>query len=146
VTEVQGEDPAGDAAGGRVALPPLDDGTELLLRQVNPNFFEDGEPMNQAFRPARADEGLLSVDRESMTTPEEAFVRHTETFELRSIGVWALSVGEVMHVELDTMPDEIPGNPAHCVVDFCGLSRGQCSAKSKILKRQAVARGCLYRP
>jgi hypothetical protein len=117
----------------------------MLLRQVNPNFFEDGEPMNQAFRPSRADEGQLSVDRGSMTTAEEAFVRHTETFNLKSVGVWGLLAGEVMDVDLGTIPDEFDGNHAHCFVDFRGLSKGQCGAKSKILKRQAVARGCLYR-
>lgn len=146
MTKSPAEEPGGDGLGERDAPPPLDDRTELLLRQVNPHFFQDGEPMSQAFRPGRADEGLLSVDRGSMTTPEEAYLRHTETFGLRSVGVWGLLVGEVLDVELDAIPDGIPGNAAHCVVDFRGLSKGQCGAKSKLLKRQAVARGCLHGP
>ena len=102
--------------------------------------------MNQAFRPTKSDVGQLSVDRGSRTDAEKSFVRHTETFGLKSVGVWGLRVGEVIDGGLDTIEDEFPENPAHCFIDFRGLSRGQCEGKSKILRRHAVARGCLYGP
>jgi hypothetical protein len=121
VTHVEGEEPPGDAVGEPTAAERLRDRTELLLRQVHPNFFQDGEPMNQAFRPTKADEGQLSVDRSSATDAEKSFVRHTETFGLKSVGVWGLLVGEVMDGGLETIQDEFPENPAHCFIDFRGF-------------------------
>jgi hypothetical protein len=73
--------------------------------------------MNQAFRPTRVDDGLLSIDRGSMTTSPEAFIRHTEMFGLQSVGVWGLLVGEVMDVELDTIPDQIGTPPGPWTLD-----------------------------
>jgi hypothetical protein len=145
VTEAEREGPEGDAAGDPAAQAPLSDTAELLFRQVHPHFF-DGEPTNGAFRPGSNDEGELSVARESLTTAEEAFVRHTQGRGLQSVGTWGLSVGEVIAVELNTIPNPLPEDPAHSFVDFRGLSRRQCEVKSKLLRRHAVDRGCLYRP
>jgi len=38
-------------------LEPLDDGDELLFRQVHPSFIRDGRPSGQAFRPTKKDDG-----------------------------------------------------------------------------------------
>jgi hypothetical protein len=146
VNEVEAGGSAGEPAGESLRSAPLTDGEEILLRQVHPTFFDNGEPMNQAFRPSRADEGMLSVDRGSMTSAKESYDRHTETFGLKSVGVWGLLVGEVIAEDLETIPDAFPGNDAHCVVDFRGLTKNECRAKSMILRHRAVERGCLHKP
>ncbi len=56
----------------------ITDADELLFRQVNPNWIREGRVSSQAFRPMPKDEGLLSVDRGSMTTPEASFRLLTE--------------------------------------------------------------------
>jgi hypothetical protein len=146
VTEVQGEEPGGNAGGKPIANVALADSEELLFRQVHPHFFDAGEPTNGAFRPGSNDNGELSVGRSSLTTAQEAFIRHTEKRGLASTGVWAVSVGEVTAVELKAIPDPEPDDEAHSFVDFRSLSRKQCEGKSKLLRRDAVARGCQYKP
>jgi hypothetical protein len=131
-------------AGKVEEAAPLADPDEMLFRQVHPNFF-DGAPTSQAFRPNTGDEGMMSVDRGSKSTPERAFVWFTKTKE--SVGTWGFTVGELStETQLDAIPDPLADNDAHSFVDFRGLSRKQCESQSKLLRRKAVERGCLFEP
>lgn len=131
-------------AGEADEAPPLTDPEALLFRQVHPTFF-DGEPTSQAFRPNSGDAGKMSVDRESMTTAKAAFDWYTQTNE--SVGTWGLTLGELNdEAQLAVIPEPVPGNEAHAFVDFRGVSPSACKSKSKLLRRKAVDRGCLYEP
>jgi hypothetical protein len=128
----------------------LVDGEELLLRQVHPSWMRDGRPSSQAWRPTKKDEGLLSVARGSLTSPQAAFEHHTQQKKLASIGTWAATVGECQTAGLTTYPDPeeakptVAADPAHAVVDFRGCSNSQVEARAVRLSRCAAERGCLY--
>jgi hypothetical protein len=95
----------------------------LLLRQVHPNFFSDGEVSSQAFFPFPKDNGKLSLSvyDGDQITPEASYRHYTEGLGLESVGVWAVTGVEVMSAGLKHRPDPVGGNPAHVVVDFDAL-------------------------
>jgi hypothetical protein len=85
---------------------------EVLLRQVNPKWMEDGEPSSQSFYPWRdIDECCMSVDRGSMTSAADAFDLFTKPmpagFAQASIGVWGITVAEVDASDLSVWDDPI---------------------------------------
>lgn len=119
------------------------DRSELLLRQVHPNWVQDGRPTSQAFRPTNTDHGLLSVSRASMVSPEEAFKRHTQR-GLQSYGVWAVTVGECNQDDCCAFPDPVPDDDAHAVIDFRHHGNNKCRAVSQRLVSFACERGPRY--
>jgi hypothetical protein len=124
----------------------LDHPEELLYRQVHPHWIVDGQPSSQAFKPTKKDEGMLSVALGSKATAEEAFFLHTVGQRLASAGTWAVTVGEVVAVELSSYEQPLENNPAHGFIDFRGLGRGATESKAKLLLAKARARGDVYRP
>lgn len=118
----------------------------LLYRQVHPNFASNNKPNSQAFRPSTKDEKQLSVDDGDQTSPEQAYCHYTETLGLRSAGVVAVTKAECQQVRLTVRPDPLPENPAHTVIDYSGLSRGEINDAADKLKLSAVSRGWVYRP
>jgi hypothetical protein len=123
---------------------PLTDPDEALYRQVHPSWIVDGVPSSQAFKPTKKDEGMLSVALGSMTTPEQAFVHHTQILKRKSEGTWAVTVVESSEAGLDSYAQPLIDNSAHGFIDFCGLGRGQMEAKAKILLHMARQRGRLH--
>jgi hypothetical protein len=130
----------------------LDDGDELLFRQVHPSFVRDGRPSSQAFRPTPKDEGRLSVARSSLTTASEAFELYAKGRGLPSVGTWAVTVGECNEQGLKAFadpltapPEKIP-DPAHAIIDFTPHSKSQAEARGMRLARKAVDRGRLHPP
>jgi hypothetical protein len=110
----------------------LKDEDELLYRQVHPSFIRDGRPSSQAFRPTRKDEGKLSVSRSTLTSPRQSFELFTNVMELKSAGVWGMTVGECNAESLSVRSDPLVAPPAkapdpsHAVVDFSTVtSNGQ---------------------
>lgn len=124
---------------------PLSDDTELLFRQVNPGFVRDGRVGSQAFRPTPKDHRMLSVARGAVTTPEAAFIHHTECLKLSSAGTWAVTVGECTELGLPVRPDEVTEgpcpDPAHAVIDFAALTNSKVEAHGARLARRANDRG-----
>jgi hypothetical protein len=128
---------------------------ELLLRQVSPGVLdEDGEPSSSAFAPRPVDRGLLSVDRNSLTTAAAAYILFTTPrilgFGAQSAGVWALSVCEVNGLQgapLRAIEDPLvatptaPADPAHALVDFTPYKPTQQKKIGQRLKILALARG-----
>ncbi len=128
----------------------LDDRDELLLRQVPAAFMRESRVSSQAFTPGRNDDRKLSVARGSMTSPEAAFDHHTRVCGRQSVGTWAVSVGECANVDLAGQPDPLASppepapDPAHAIIDFGGMSKGQVESKAQILARHATTRGRLW--
>lgn len=126
----------------------LTDKAELLFRQVHPNWLNDGQPSSQAFKPTLKDEGKLSTARAAKTTPEAAFVHHTDTLGLQSAGTWAVSVEEIeaTPVPLEAYGDPVTEptvDPAHAFIEYPD-DRKLVETKAKILRAKARDRGRLH--
>jgi hypothetical protein len=143
------EEPVANATPGLAPERKLADPTEMLLRQIHPSWIHDGRVASQAFRPTPKDEGLLSVSRGTLTSPESAFRLHTEVKRLPSVGVWGVSVAEAGLAKLVAYADPETGaveDPAHAVVDFRPLGSNAAERASKILAAKARERGPLFEP
>jgi hypothetical protein len=116
----------------------------LLLRQIHPNFLQNGRVSSQAFRPTPKDEQRLSVYDGDQIAPQPAYQHYTETMRFQSSGVMAVTVSECHTLALPAEPDPIPF-PEHVVIDFSAYSKNAVEKKAKQLKAVAEARGWLYR-
>ena len=116
----------------------------LLLRQVHPNFFPDGEISSQAFFPFPKDDGKLSVYDGDQISAEAAYQHYTVTLGLESVGVWAVSGAETVSVGLTYQPDPVDGNPPHAIINFSACTEKECRKLAKRLKKFAVGRGSQY--
>lgn len=128
----------------------LDADEELLLRQVHPTWLVDGRPSSQAFRPTRKDEGMVSVNRVTHVTVEEAHAAHTGR-GFASVGVLAITVGDcapdIKAIEAPmTEADDGFDDSSHVILDFRGMSNGTVEKQARRLVRLAVERGFLYGP
>lgn len=92
---------------------------------------------------------MLSVDRGSLTTPQDAYTLYTEN-GLASAAVYGISVGEFDAVgipcEEDPLPktDKASANPAHGLASFSGYGSSKQKTLGKKLKKMAMARGLLH--
>jgi len=118
----------------------------LLLRQIHPNFIQDGFASSVAFRPNEADNGLMSVYDGDQITSEASWVHYTTVFKKRSDGVVTLVFEECAAEGLPPRPDPLPECPEHAVVDFKGVEEKHRRSKSKKLQAKALARGWTYQP
>jgi hypothetical protein len=131
--------------------PKLEDKAETLLRQVHPNFIEEGVPSSQTFQPSPKDKDRLSVDRQSLVTPADSYAAFLST-GFKSAAVYGITVVEFEAENISCHADPIapvgkaPGNSAHALADYSGHSKSQQKVVAKRLKRKALARGCLFTP
>lgn len=116
----------------------------LLMRQVHPDHFPAGELSSQAFFPFPKDDGKLSVYDGDLMSAQQSHDHYVEQ-GLKSLGVWAVSGGEVVSVQLNYAPDPLVTNTAHAVVDFAQRNEKECRKLAKKLKKLAIDRGHLYR-
>ena len=126
----------------------LSESTELLMRQVHPTQMTEGRPSARSFTPTDKDEGRLSVDRESLLSPREAYERYLQRKQLTEAGgTWGVSIQEFVSLGLASYADPIPDNSAHVLVDF--TSAGDTKKQQilgKLAYAKAKARGRLYPP
>lgn len=115
-----------------------------LLRQVHPNFINNGEITSQVFRPTPKDENLLSMYDGDMITPEEAYNHFINNGNCSSEGVLAVSNEECAREDIDVIEDRVPF-PEHVSLNFSKFNKKEIERKAKVLKAQAKARGWLYR-
>ncbi len=96
----------------------LTEPTELLHRQVHPQFIVAGRVSSQAFRPTPKDRGLLSVARSTLISARDAMDRYTAAGNATA-GVMSVSVHECESLGLPAYSDPLPpDDDAHAVVDF----------------------------
>jgi hypothetical protein len=129
----------------------IEAGDELLWRQINPAFVDGGKVTSQAFTPTEKDRGELSTNRSSKVTAEAAFRHYTEIQGHKSVGVYAVSVDEVLSVELRAVDDfateEGAKSPGHAYIDFKHIEATK--RRKKIggkLRDLAESRGWQYGP
>jgi hypothetical protein len=104
---------------------------------------QQGHVTSQVFRPTPKDEKKLSVYDGDQITAENAWIHFTEKLRYKSIGVLAISVGELKAHSLPSKPDPAPF-PEHVVIDFTGVVENQIIKKAKYIRGLAVSRGWLY--
>lgn len=117
----------------------------LLLRQIHPNFVQQGRVTSQAFRPTPKDENRLSVDDGDRVTAAVAFARFTATPNCQSAGILAVTQAECAEQELPVTADGQP-YPEHCSIDFTACTPGERDRKAKRLARAAQERGWQFLP
>lgn len=120
---------------------------ELLWRNAHPDWFVNGKLSSQAFRPTPKDQKKLSSARESKVSVEENFREFTEDFNLASVGVWAVSVGEAEDQTIQAVYDEnssstpTPCLTGHASLDFTAVSNNQVKRIGGKLRDRAENRG-----
>lgn len=119
----------------------------LLLRQVHPNFLEDGVPSSLAFLPKQSDQGKLSVYDGDQVSPVQSHAHYTDILNLASTGVWAITKEEADEVGTIAEHDPLPDFDAHAILDFNQLPQSSNKTwrkAAKKLKAHAIQRGCLH--
>lgn len=123
--------------------------SEVMFRQIHPNYLQGGEPTSDRFRPTALDNDLLSVDRSSITSAEMAHALCTSTGR-RSAAVFGLSVGEFHNESVTCIEDPIacthdtPANAAHALAEFTVHDQKKQKVIAKRLKSLAIKRGCFH--
>ena len=120
-------------------------GATLLLRQIHPNFVQDGFASSVAFRPNEFDQGLMSVYDGDLITAEASWTHYTTVSKKKSVGATALTVDECAAESLLARSDPVPF-PEHAVVDFTSVEEKHWRTKGKKLQAKALARGWGYQP
>jgi len=115
----------------------------LLLRQIHPNFVQEGRVTSQAFRPTPKDEHRLSVDNGDRMQAKAAWARFTSDPACSSVGVMAVSQAECAAQNLPVIEDGSPYQE-HCSIDFSTFEKKEVERKAKVLSRQAQGRGWLF--
>jgi hypothetical protein len=115
----------------------------LLMRQVHPNFVQDGRVSSQAFRPTPKDEFYLSVDNGDRLSAEAAWRRFTADPACTSTGVQAVSQSDCAVQSLPVIEDGLP-HPEHCSIDFSAFGKKAIEKKAKLLRTAAATRGWLF--
>jgi hypothetical protein len=115
-----------------------------LLRQVHPNFIQNGEVGSLAFRPNENDKGHLSVYDGDKASPEASHKHYIETQKRKSAGVLAVSVEECSALKLPAASSPLPDFDAHAHIDFTECDKKQERSKSKELLAFAIKRKWLY--
>lgn len=103
------------------------------------------------FLPTAKDDKKLSVNRSSMISAQDSFDLHTKEKKLQSVGVWGVSIGEVISFDslsIEYDPIEIPvKDVSHSLINFSKLpSESRIKATAKQLAAKARDRDCLYKP
>lgn len=118
---------------------------ELLMRQVHANLMQEGRLWSGAFTPTKADNGLLSADRDSVISPKEAYERYLKAKALAQAGgSWGVSVSEFAGMGLSCYSDPVADNDAHVIVDFAAKGAEREKSLGKLAYAKASARGRLY--
>ena len=131
-------------------MSKLTDQTEVLYRQIHPDFFTDGAPSSDRFKPYSNDDGLMSTDRSSLTTPKDSHSLYVSQGKL-SAAVYGISVQEFGNENIDCLSNPIfntPGqadNHAHALADYRQHDPRRYGNIAKRLKKLAMARGCLHK-
>jgi hypothetical protein len=115
----------------------------LLLRQIHPNFVQNGRVTSQAFRPSPKDELQLSVDNGDMVSAEDAWRRFAAQPDSSSRGVMAIAHCECSTCGVPVTEDGVP-YPEHCYLDFLSFGRKESDRMGKKLAALAHERGWLF--
>lgn len=128
----------------------LERSEELIWRNVNPSWIDNGEVSSQAFRPTPKDKKQLSGAREDAVSAAEHFVEFTQKLGLDSVGVWAVTVDEshsaslrcIYDADAPTAPDPCP--TGHTYIDYRDHGNSKIRKIGSTLRDFAEGRGCQH--
>ena len=144
-----GDDDRPESAEKPATAGPISNPDEIMFRQIHPILYEAGAVASSAFMPTDSDQGQLSVDRGSLTTPKASFDLYRENGR-QSAAVYGVSVGEFTTEGIPCKPDPLPAtenlkaNPAHAYADYYGVGTNQRRKKAQRLRTAALRRGILH--
>ncbi|GAA1337773.1 hypothetical protein [Arthrobacter roseus] len=122
--------------------------SEVVFRQVTQHMFDGDLIATTAFGPSTADRDMPSYSRSTVVTAQDSRDWHTQNAKSPSLGVWGITVGEVIdsgrYVVDDSqcsLDDGQKRAPGHCFVDFRELSKPQKRELRAQLYFYAIARG-----
>lgn len=116
-----------------------------LLRQVHPNWCNDGQLSREAFNPSQEQCRKLSVDNGNTVTAEASYLHHEN--KLETIGVVSVTAGEAEAEGLRVVHDPERCWKHHMFVDFNVLgSRSERRKAADALTFTAQQRGWAYNP
>ena len=131
--------------GSTPSVARLRTGT-LLLRQVNPNWFVNGQLSIAAFNPSKEQHYRASVDNGDTTTARDAYLHH-QSEGLATIGVVAVTADEATRENLPVIAAPVAGWPHHMVLDFNVLpDKPARRTAARILTSAARKWGWLHNP
>lgn len=126
----------------------MNDADEFIYRQATKHMFDGGKLATTAFGPTTVDKGMPSHSRSRVVTAQEARDWHTKNAKSPSLGVWAVTVGEVVESERYVVDDSkahlTDGEkqaPGHCFVDYRRLTKQQERELRTKLYFRAIDRG-----
>jgi hypothetical protein len=120
--------------------------TEILLRQIHPDFVDHNGVQSRGFRPTPKDEGELSIYLGSLVSPKCSYLHFTRFLKLPSYGVWAVTGHECDGRNLPAFEQPLPRNPAHGFINFKEKNKNEIEKAAKVLKNFANRRGALFQP
>lgn len=128
----------------------ITDSSELLFRQVHPQFYHNGILGSSAFKPNSSDNGFMSMDRAALTSAADAHGHYTTHLKKLSACVYGLTVGELSTEGVGALEDplagngNIPANPAHSLADYNSNTKSSWVKIGQRLKVLAERRGCQF--
>ena len=144
-----GDEDAPELAEKTNASGPIGNADEIMFRQIHPILYQAGAVASSAFMPTEDDQGQMSVDRESLTSPKASFDLYRENGR-QSAAVYGVSVGEFTVEGIPCLPDPLPAteiqkaNAAHAYADYNGIGTNQRRKKAQRLRTVALRRGLLH--
>ena len=124
----------------------------LLHRQVHPHFVDnEGRPTRQTFLLFPKDSGKLSLYNGEKWSAEYAFVNHTETLGLDSLGTLAITILEIAQTKEDLdleLLEAIEDNElfdGHVSLDQNHLMKNQQKVVRTLLLQHAQLRDWTFR-
>ena len=128
----------------------ITDSSEVLFRQVHPQFYQNGVLGSRAFKPNSSDNGFMSTDRASMTSAKDAHEHYTVHLKKQSACVFGVTVAEFSSEKVECSEDPLaadgdtPANPAHCLADYNAHDEKSWKNIAQKLKVVAEKRGCQF--
>lgn len=102
----------------------------LIYRQITEHLMHGSSVATHAFTGAKVDAGKPSYARSDVVTAQESRDWHTAIAKSPSLGVWALTAGEVIVARSRVIDDSATAlaegenrSPGHCYVDARNLDR-----------------------
>lgn len=119
----------------------------LVYREIHPSWVVNSRLSSQAFKPTKKDEGRLSVRNSDKITAEDCHKFQTEKLNLKSMGNYGVTIGEISEASLQCFESPItsePVDPSHCHISFVSLTGSQIQTKADKLVSAARSRGQIH--
>ncbi len=116
-----------------------------LYRSVHPEEFDNGRVSSSAFNPSEEHDYKLSLDRATMTSAKDAFLRQVVAGR-KSVGIFGVHCADFSVESIPCLPDPIPGNDSHAVADFGSHGTNARRKKARRLAEIATKHGFDFKP